>query len=103
MSNPAVVASHLSKSFGRKAVLLPGLAVAAASSLVFLIPHSLVALFAGRLLSGVSAGVFTGVATATLVDLAPENGRARAGLLAAVFAVSTTSAASVNEVPRCSE
>ena len=31
-----------------------------------------------------SAGVFTGVATATIVDLAPANGRARAGLLAAV-------------------
>src|SRR4029079_7240288 len=64
-----------------------GLGVAAASSLVFVIPHSLTALFAGRLLSGVSAGVFTGVATATIVDLAPASGRARAGLLAAVVNV----------------
>jgi MFS family permease len=68
-------------------VLLPGLGVAAASSLVFLIPHSLAALFAGRLLSGVSAGVFTGVATAMLVDLAPADRRGRAGLLAAVVNV----------------
>ena len=65
-------------------MLLPGLGIAAASSLVFLIPDSLPALFAGRLLSGVSAGVFTGVATATIVDLAPPTGRARAGLLAAM-------------------
>lgn len=74
---------RLSDRIGRKPVLLPGLALAAASSLVFLIPDSLPALFVGRLLSGLSAGVFTGVATATIVDLAPPEGRARAGLLAA--------------------
>src|SRR5215207_2974489 len=78
-----LVVGRLSDQLGRKAVLFPGLAVAAASSLVFLIPHSLPALFAGRLLSGVSAGVFTGVATAAIIDLAPAGGRARAGLLAA--------------------
>ena len=78
-----LVVGRLSDQLGRKAVLFPGLAVAAASSLVFLIPHSLTALFAGRLLSGVSAGVFTGVATAAIIDLAPADGRARAGLLAA--------------------
>jgi predicted MFS family arabinose efflux permease len=38
-------------------------------------------LLAGRLLSGLSAGIFTGTATATLLDLAPEN-RARATLVA---------------------
>jgi predicted MFS family arabinose efflux permease len=79
-----LLVGRLSDQVGRKAVLLPGLAVAAASSLVFLIPHSLPALFAGRLLSGVSAGVFTGVATAAIVDLAPADGRSRAGLLAAM-------------------
>ena len=82
-----LLVGRLSDQVGRKAVLLPGLGVAAASSLVFLIPDSLAALFAGRLLSGVSAGVFTGVATATIVDLAPPTGRARAGLLAAVVNV----------------
>ena len=82
-----LVVGRLSDQVGRRAVLLPGLGVAAASSLAFLIPHSLAALFAGRLLSGVSAGVFTGVATAMLIDLAPEDGHARAGLLAAVVNV----------------
>lgn len=82
-----LLVGRLSDQVGRKAVLLPGLGIAAASSLVFLIPDSLPALFAGRLLSGVSAGVFTGVATVTLVDLAPEDGRARAGLLAAAVNV----------------
>lgn len=74
---------RLSDLVGRKRVLLPGLGLAAASSLVFLVPHSVTALLVGRLLSGLSAGIFTGVATATLVDLAPADGRARAGLLAA--------------------
>ncbi|WP_240157613.1 MFS transporter [Pseudonocardia broussonetiae] len=74
---------RLSDRIGRRPVLLPGLALAAASSLVFLVPDSLPALFVGRLLSGLSAGVFTGVATAAIVDLAPPEGRARAGLLAA--------------------
>jgi MFS family permease len=48
-----LLVGRLSDQVGRKAVLLPGLGVAAASSLVFLIPHSLPALFVGRLLSGV--------------------------------------------------
>ncbi|GAA2574159.1 MFS transporter [Pseudonocardia hydrocarbonoxydans] len=74
---------RLSDRIGRKPVLLPGLALAAASSLVLLVPDSLAALFAGRLLSGLSVGIFTGVATATIVDLAPPSGRDRAGLLAA--------------------
>ena len=40
-----LLVGRLSDQVGRKAVLLPGLGLAAASSLVFLIPHSLVALF----------------------------------------------------------
>lgn len=74
---------RLSDLVGRKPVLLPGLALAAASSLVFLVPNSVPALLVGRLLSGLSAGIFTGVATATIVDLAPADGRARAALVAA--------------------
>ncbi|MBP2336151.1 MFS family permease [Saccharothrix coeruleofusca] len=77
-----VLFGPLSDQLGRRAILLPGLALAAASSAVFLIPHSLPALFAGRLLSGLSAGVFTGTATAMLVDLAPP-GRKRHYSLAA--------------------
>ncbi|MDL5155144.1 MFS transporter [Actinomycetospora termitidis] len=74
---------RLSDQLGRRAVLLPGLALAAISSAVFLIPDSVTALFVGRLLSGLSAGIFTGTATATLVDLAPEGRQARYSLVAA--------------------
>jgi MFS family permease len=41
-------------------------------------------LLAGRLVSGFSAGIFTGTATATLVDLAPSQGGERATLVAAM-------------------
>lgn len=78
-----LLVGKLSDQVGRLPVLVPGLVLAAASSLVFLIPHSLAALFVGRVLSGLSAGIFTGVATATIVDLTPPADRARAGLLAA--------------------
>jgi predicted MFS family arabinose efflux permease len=75
---------QLSDQLGRRPLLLAGLACAALSAGAFLIPHSLPALFAGRLLSGLSAGVFTGTATATLVDLAPEGRAPRYSLLAAM-------------------
>jgi MFS family permease len=41
-------------------------------------------LLAGRVISGLSAGIFTGTATATLIDLAPAGGRSRATLVATV-------------------
>ena len=50
----------LSDRFGRRPLLLPGLGFAAASSVVFLLAQGLPALFVGRVLSGISAGLFTG-------------------------------------------
>jgi MFS family permease len=75
----------LSDRYGRRQLLLPGLAVAAASSIVFLLAQGLAALFVGRVLSGLSAGIFTGTATAALLDLAPPQGRRRATLIATVI------------------
>jgi MFS family permease len=74
---------RLSDQVGRRAVLLPGLVLAAISSAIFLIPGDVPTLFVGRVLSGISAGIFTGTATATLVDLAPEGRQQRYSLLAA--------------------
>ncbi|MFC5060723.1 MFS transporter [Actinomycetospora atypica] len=78
-----IFTGRLSDQIGRRAVLLPGLALAVISSAVFLVPDSLTALFVGRVLSGLSAGIFTGTATAMLVDLAPPGKQARYSLLAA--------------------
>src|SRR5947209_5039353 len=60
---------RMSDVIGRKAVLLPGLACSAASAVCFLLAGGLGWLLAGRALSGLSAGIFTGTATAALVDL----------------------------------
>ncbi|MEO9138522.1 MAG: MFS transporter [Jatrophihabitans sp.] len=74
---------HWSDQLGRRPLLLAGLVLSAVSAVAFLLPGALGWLFVGRFVSGVSAGIFTGTATATIVDLAPEHGRARAGLVAA--------------------
>jgi MFS family permease len=71
-----------SDQLGRRRALLPGLALSAASAVCFLAVGGLGELFAGRVLSGLSAGLFTGTATAALVDLAPPEGRRRATLVA---------------------
>jgi MFS family permease len=70
--------------FGRRPVLLLGLSMSALSAVVFVLAQGLATLLVGRFLSGLSAGIFTGTATATLVDLAGEGGRGRATLVAAV-------------------
>jgi MFS family permease len=73
-----------SDRIGRRPVLLAGLGFAATSSVVFLLAQGLPALLVGRLLSGFSAGIFTGTATAALVDLASSDARGRATLIATV-------------------
>lgn len=73
-----------SDQVGRRPVLLWGIAFAIVSSVVFLLARGLAALFVGRFLSGLSAGIFTGTATAALVDFAAPEHRGRATLVAAV-------------------
>ncbi|MFD4504223.1 MFS transporter [Streptomyces sp. NPDC058457] len=79
-----VLFGRVSDAIGRRRTLLPGLACSALSAMVFLTAHDLALLLVARLLSGLSAGVFTGTATATLVDLAGQNGSERATLVATV-------------------
>lgn len=74
----------LSDEIGRKPLLLLGLALSAANALLFLFAESLVPIYAARVVSGFSAGIFTGTATAFLVDLAPH-GKQRAATLVAVI------------------
>jgi MFS family permease len=79
-----LVFGNLSDEIGRKPVLLIGLAFSAASALLFVFAESLVPIFAGRIASGFSAGVFTGTATAMLVDLAPGGRRRLASFVAVI-------------------
>ncbi len=61
-----------SDELGRRPMLYAGLILSAASAVVFLLSNSIGLLFVGRILSGLSAGIFTGTATAALVELAPD-------------------------------
>jgi MFS family permease len=79
-----VLFGRLSDQIGRRRVLLPGLALSALSAVCFLTATGLPLLLVGRVLSGLSAGIFTGTATATLLDLAPAGRRGRATLVAAM-------------------
>jgi MFS family permease len=65
-------------------MLLPGLALAALSAIAFLLADGLALLLVGRVLAGLAAGIFTGTATATLVDLAGPQRREKATLTATI-------------------
>jgi MFS family permease len=78
-----------SDTIGRRPVLVAGLVLSALSSVIFLVlgglhAHGLPLLLVGRLLSGLSAGVVTGTATAALTDFAGQGQERRAGLVAAL-------------------
>jgi MFS family permease len=71
-----------SDQVGRRPVLMLGLGFSALSAVMFVLAQELGLLLVGRVLSGFSAGIFTGTATATLVDLAPSGRRGAATLIA---------------------
>jgi MFS family permease len=77
-----VLLGGLSDEIGRRPMLLVGLGFSVLSAIAFLLADGLGLLLVGRVLSGLSAGVFTGTATATIVDLAPPDGTKRATLVA---------------------
>jgi hypothetical protein len=62
-------AGHVSDLFGRKFVLLPGLALGVASAAIFLWWRSLPGLYTGRFLTGVAVGVVSATATAFMAEL----------------------------------
>ena len=80
-----ILFGNLSDRIGRKPVLLLGLVLSAASALLFLFAGSLAPVYVARIVSGLSAGIFTGTATAYVIDLAP-GGRRRMASFAAVVA-----------------
>lgn len=77
-----VIGGSWSDQLGRRPMLFAGLGFSAASACIFLIGDDLGLLLLGRVLSGVSAGIFTGTATAAVVELAPPAWAAAATLVA---------------------
>jgi predicted MFS family arabinose efflux permease len=71
-----LLAGRSSDQAGRKPVMAVALGASALSTVVFIVAPDLGALIAGRVISGLSAGLMTGTATAALTELAPAGRRA---------------------------
>jgi MFS family permease len=79
-----LVFGRWSDAVGRRPMLLAGTAFAVLSALVFLVAASVPVLLVGRVLSGLSAGIFAGTATAAVIEAAPESWRGRAAVVATI-------------------
>lgn len=73
-----------SDAVGRRPVLFAGIGFAALSAIVFLVADSVPLLLAGRVLSGLSAGLFSGTATAAVIEAAPAAWKGRAAAIASI-------------------
>ena len=71
-----------SDTLGRRPMLAAGLVFAILSGVFFLASGGLWQLLVGRVLSGVSAGIFTGTATAAVIEMAPPHWKGRAPYIA---------------------
>lgn len=67
---------------GRRPLLLAGALLSVASAVVFLTAGPVWQLMIGRVLSGLSAGIYAGAATPAVIELAPRAWRSRAPALA---------------------
>jgi MFS family permease len=77
-----LLAGRSSDQAGRKPVLAVALGCSALSTVVFILAPDVGVLFVARILSGLSAGLMTGTATATLTELIPASASRRASLVA---------------------
>jgi MFS family permease len=79
-----LVFGRWSDAIGRRPILLAGALLALVSAVVFLLAEDVSVLLIGRVLSGLSAGIFTGTATAAVVEAVPPERRDRAGAVATI-------------------
>jgi MFS family permease len=79
-----LLAGRSSDQAGRKPVLAAALGASALSTAVFILAPNVGVLIIGRILSGLSAGLMTGTATAALTELVPASASRRASLVATV-------------------
>jgi MFS family permease len=77
-----LLAGRSSDQAGRKLVLAVALGASALSTVVFILAPDVGALIAARIVSGLSAGLMTGTATAALTELVPASASRRASLAA---------------------
>jgi MFS family permease len=77
-----LVAGRSSDQAGRKPVLAAALGASALSTVAFILAPDVGVLIGARIVSGVSAGLMTGTATAALTELVPAAAGRRASLVA---------------------
>src|SRR5580698_1209314 len=77
-----LLAGRSSDQAGRKPVLAVALGASALSTVAFILAPDVGALIAARIVSGLSAGLMTGTATAALTELVPASASRRASLVA---------------------
>lgn len=77
-----LLAGRSSDQAGRTPVLAVALGMSALSTVAFILAPNVGVLLAGRILSGLSAGLMTGTATAALTELVPASASRRASLVA---------------------
>ena len=77
-----LLAGRSSDQAGRRPVLAVALGASALSTVVFILAPGVWALIAARIVSGLSAGLMTGTATAALTELVPASASRRASLVA---------------------
>lgn len=82
-----LVAGQLSDRYGRRPVLIPGLAAAIVACLLFAGAHSVPMLIAARFLSGVAVGVVVSAGMAAVVDLGGPDRKRQAALVASIAMV----------------
>jgi len=77
-----LLAGRSSDQVGRKPVIVAALCTSALSAVTFILAPDVVVLFVGRVISGLSAGLMTGAATAALTELYRGSAPRRASLVA---------------------
>lgn len=80
-----ILCARASDTIGRRPIILIGMAVAALSSVVFIVSTGVETLLVGRVLSGLSVGLVTSTATAALTEIEPTASRERASGVAATI------------------
>lgn len=82
-----VVAGQLADHFGRRKVLMPGLASALVATLLFLVADNVALLLTARFLTGVAVGVIVSAGMAAVVDAGQDTRQTMAARLASVAMV----------------